>query len=253
MWNLMGFDNASTFAGEVRDPARGYPRAMAGATVAIVVAYLLPVLAAATTDLPAAAWTTGAWVQAAERLGGARLAAAMALAGAISATGMFVATLLSWSRIPVALADDGWLPGWLGRRSPRTHAPVPAVIAGGVATAACIGIGLRQLLELNVILYGAGLVLEFVALVALRIREPDLPRPFRVPGGLTVAVAISAVPTALLLLAAWIGRGEPGPLGLSAVALTGLIALVGPVWWLLGWMAGAGEGRRARPGGSPEP
>jgi amino acid transporter len=252
MWNLMGFDNASTFAGEVRDPGRGYPRAMAGATVAIVLAYLIPVLAATTTDLPAAAWTAGAWVQAADRLGGARLATAMAAAGAISATGMFVASLLSWSRLPVALAADGWLPGWLGRRSPRTQAPVPAVIAGGVATAACIGIGLRQLVELNVILYGAGLVLEFVALVALRIREPDLPRPFRVPGGLPVAVAISALPTALLVLAAWIGRDEPGPLGLSAVALTGLIALVGPIWWLLGRVTGAGEGGRARPGGSPE-
>jgi len=248
MWNLMGFDNASTFAGEVRDPGRSYPRAMAWATAAIVLAYLLPVLAAATTGLPPAAWSAGAWVQAAELLGGVRLAAAMTAAGAISAMGMFVATLLSWSRIPVALAEDGWLPGWLGRRSPRSHAPVPAVIAGGVATAACIGIGLRQLVELNVILYGAGLVLEFVALVALRLREPDLPRPFRVPGGLPAVVAISAVPTALLVYAAWIGRNEPGPLGLSAVALTGLIALAGPVWWALGWMAGVEDRGRVGPG-----
>ena len=183
---------------------------------------------------PADTWTTGAWVQVAERLGGVRLAAAVTAAGAISATGMFVATLLSWSRIPVALAGDGWLPAWLGRRNARSHAPVPAVVLGGVATAACIGIGLRQLVELNVILYGVALVLEFVALVVLRLREPELPRPFRVPGGLPAVVAMAAVPTALLGLAAWVGRDEPGPLGLSAVALTGVIALVGPVWWVVG-------------------
>jgi amino acid transporter len=241
MWNLMGFDNASTFAGEVRDPGRTYPRAMAWATLAIVLAYLLPVLAAATSGLPAPSWTTGAWVLAGERLGGRELAAAVTAAGAISATGMFVATLLSWSRIPVALAEDGWLPGWLGRRSRRSHAPVPAVVLGGIATAACVGIGLRQLVELNVILYGAGLVLELVALVALRVREPDLPRPFKVPGGLAAVILLAAVPTALLVLAAWIGRNEPGPAGLSAVSLTGLIALAGPVWWMMGRMGGAGD------------
>jgi len=37
-------------------------------------------------------------------------------------------------------------------------------------------------------LYGASLMLEFVTLVALRIREPELKRGFRVPGGLTGAI-----------------------------------------------------------------
>ena len=77
-------------------------------------------------------------------------------------------------------------------------------------------------------------MLELVALVALRVREPHLPRPFRVPGGLAAAVLVAAAPTALLLLAAWVGRDEPGPAGLSAVQLTGLVALVGPAWWMLG-------------------
>jgi amino acid transporter len=234
MWNLMGFDNASTFAGEVRDPGRSYPRAMVAATAVIVVAYLLPVVAAAASGVPASEWTAGAWVQVAERLGGRSLAAATTVAGAVSATGMFVASLLALSRLPVALAEDGWLPRWLGARSASTHAPVRAVVLGGLATAACIGIGLRQLIELNVVLYGAALILELVALVALRVREPELPRPFRVPGGLAAAVLLAAVPTALLVLAAWVGRDEPGPGGLSAVQLTGLLALVGPAWWLVG-------------------
>lgn len=234
MWNLMGFDNASTFAGEVRDPGRSYPRAMIAATAVIAVSYLLPVLAATTSGLPAAGWTAGAWVTVAERMGGRGLAAAVTAAGVVSATGLFVAQLLSWSRLPVALAEDGWLPRWLGARSPRSHAPVRAVVLGGVATAACIGIGLRQLVELNVILYGVALVLELVVLVVLRVREPDLVRPFRVPGGLAAAVALAAAPTVLLGFAAWIGRNEPGPGGFSAVEITALVALVGPAWWALG-------------------
>jgi hypothetical protein len=45
---------------------------------------------------------------------------------------------------------------------------------------------------------GLSLVLEFVALIALRIREPRLRRPFRVPGGRVGAVLLAVPPTALL-------------------------------------------------------
>ncbi len=51
------------------------------------------------------------------------------------------------------------------------------------------------------ILYGLSLLLEFVALVALRIREPGLVRPFRVPGGLVVAVLLGVFPALLIGLA----------------------------------------------------
>jgi amino acid transporter len=50
-------------------------------------------------------------------------------------------------------------------------------------------------------LYGASLMLEFVTLVALRIREPELKREFRVPGGLTGAISCGIFPLLLLCLA----------------------------------------------------
>ena len=43
---------------------------------------------------------------------------------------------------------------------------------------------------LDILLYGASLVLEFLALIVLRIREPQLLRPFRVPGGMFGAIAV---------------------------------------------------------------
>lgn len=56
-------------------------------------------------------------------------------------------------------------------------------------------------------------MLEFLALIVLRIREPQLMRPFRVPGGLFGAIALAIGPTALLLIALIKNRGEQLDLG----------------------------------------
>ena len=60
---------------------------------------------------------------------------------------------------------------------------------------------------------GASLVLEFLALIMLRIREPQLHRPFKVPGGLPGAIMIAITPTALLIIALIKNRGERLSLG----------------------------------------
>lgn len=232
MWNLMGFDNASTFASEVERPERSYPRAMAAATIAIAACYLITVAAASLSGLPPVAWSAGSWVEVGFRLGGLGLGVAVALGGAVSSVGMYNALLLSWSRLPVAVAEDGWLPQGLSARSPRSGAPVASVLLGGALSALCIGLGLRRLVEIDVILYGGSLVLELLAVIVLRVREPNLVRPFRIGGGLGVLAVLGALPTALLALAAWEGRNEPGVFGISALALAGLLAAVGPLWWV---------------------
>ncbi len=232
MWNLMGFDNASTFAAEVRAPEKSYPRAMLVSAAAIAALYVAAVMAASVTGMPAAAWSTGSWVEVGRRLGGPVLAVAVIMGGAISAVGMYNALLLSWSRLPVALAEDRWLPGALARRSRRTRAPVASVVLGGALSGLCLGLGLRRLVEIDVILYGGALVLELLALVVLRVREPGLARPFKIPGGLAAVTGLALLPVALLALATWEGRAEPGALGMSAVGLSAAVAAVGAVWWM---------------------
>jgi len=59
-----------------------------------------------------------------------------------------------------------------------------------------------------VLLTGLSILLEFWALVALRIREPELARPFRVPGGLPGAIALGVPPLVLMILAIVRNRSE---------------------------------------------
>jgi amino acid transporter len=227
MWNYMGWDNASTFAGEVDDPGRSYPLAMFVTIALVALTYIVPVLAMAHTGLPPAAWTEGTWALAGVKVGGPHLGAAIAVAGMISSAGMLMALVMSYSRLPLVLAKDGYLPRWLGKTSERTGAPWVALIVCGVIYAACLGLGFKRLVELDVVIYGASLALEFVALVVLRVKDPDTVRPYRVPGGLVGVIAVGVVPMALLVWSLAMGAKEEGGalvLGVfTAVVATGCV------------------------------
>ncbi len=232
MWNYMGWDNASTIAGEVERPGRTYPLAMLAAVGLVALTYLVPVAAVSAKGVDAHGWTTGAWVEAGRHVGGEGLALAVVVGGMICGAGMFNALLLSYSRVPAVLAEDGLLPAWLARKHPATGVPWASVLACALAYVACLGIGFTRLVELDVLLYGASLLLEFVALVVLRIREPHLPRPFKVPGGLAGAALLGVGPLALLAAALWQERDE-SIAGVPALAVGSALALVGPAVYTL--------------------
>jgi amino acid transporter len=198
MWNYMGWDNASTIATEVEKPQRTYPRAMLVAVAIVALSYVLPFAAMWMTGLTPSAWETGSWADIAGLLGGPLLRIGVVLGGVISAFGMFNALVMSYSRLPLAMAQDGMLPGIFSKLQKKSRAPWVAIVALAMCWAMCLGLGFARLVTLDILLYGFSLLLEFVALAVLRFREPDLPRPFRVPGGLFGAIAIGIPPMLLL-------------------------------------------------------
>ena len=197
MWNYMGWDNASTIATEVERPQRTYPRAMLVAVCIVALTYILPVAAVWMTRLPAGAWETGSWADIAGLLGGPLLRIALVVGGMFSAFGMFNALVMSYSRLPLAMAQDGMLPSFFGKMN-RRRAPWMAIIALAIGWACCLGLGFERLVTIDILIYGLSLALEFLALIVLRVREPNLARPFRVPGGMVGAVALGIAPVALL-------------------------------------------------------
>ena len=73
-----------------------------------------------------------------------------------------------------------------------------AILACAGAWTLSLGLSFERLVSLDILLYGSSLILEFVALVVLRVREPDLPRPFRIPGGTAATVILGLGPLLLL-------------------------------------------------------
>jgi amino acid transporter len=237
MWNYMGWDNASTIAGEVDRPQRTYPLAMGGAVALVTLTYIVPIAAVAMTGLDANQWSTGGWADVARRVlgGGAAggvLAVAITIGGMLGAVGTLNALTMAYSRLPAALAQDGLLPAVFAKCRARTGAPWVAIFACAAAWALCLGFSFVKLIVLDVLLTGLSILLEFAALVALRIREPALPRPYRVPGGLFGAIAVGLPPLALLVLT--VIRNDAEPIGpINALEFGALLIGAGVVCYFL--------------------
>ena len=231
LWNYMGWDNASTVAQEVDDPQRTYPRAMLSAAALVALTYILPLAAVALAGIPAAQFSTGAWADAARQLGGPWLALAVVAGGCLSGVGMFNALMLSYTRVPYALALEGLLPAPYTRLT-RSGVPWLSLLTCAVAWALALRLSFERLISIDLVLYGASLILEFIALAVLRIRQPALmPRPFRIPGGTPATIAVGIVPTALIFFALYAARDEKVA-GLPALVFALLVAAAGPLIYL---------------------
>ncbi len=232
LWNYMGWDNASTIACEVENPQRNYPRAMIGAALVTALSYVLPLAAMAMAGLSPKGFSTGSWVVAARSVGGPLLGFAVVAGGVICGVGMFNALMMSYTRLPIAMAADGLLPHVFLRRN-RRGVPWASVFACGLGWALALSLPFERLISIDLILYGTSLILEFVSLIVLRLREPELPRPF-LAGSFVFACLLAVGPTMLIGYALYASRfeklGDPGTTfaGVSSLLCAVAVALLGP-------------------------
>lgn len=231
IWNYSGWDNASTISGEIESASSTYPRALSRAVPIVAVIYLaavIPVLAVTNWE----SWTDGAWPDLASSLAGPWLGAWIAAAGMVSAFALFNALLLAYSRIPLVMAQDGFLPEPLARVDAR-GVPRNAVIVSAVAYSVFALIPFGGLLAGDVLLYTAALAMEMAALLKLRRAEPELRGSFRVPVGIPVLAVLAAMPIVLILVAVGLEL-HSHEIGLPGVAAAVVLAIAGPIWYRWG-------------------
>jgi len=225
MWNYAGYEQLSSVAEEVKDPQRTYVKALAWTTPLAVVTYVVPCGLALAALGNWAEWKTGYFVTAARELGGPALGVAMLVASIIAVASLSNSTILSTTRMPFAMAQDGYLPRWLAAVHPRYGTPARAIAFSTVIY--CL-LAVRNVVDLVAIYIWLRIATSLLTLYAawrLRRRMPDAPRTFRIPGGRLGLVYVTAVPTALCVL----GVYYSAPI---AVRYAPWLLLAGPVAYL---------------------
>ncbi|MET8829904.1 APC family permease [Streptomyces sp. NPDC004610] len=204
MWAYCGWDAVSTVAGEMENPRKHLPRALAISVTLIMLSYVLPALAALSVGKDGsdgwANWDEGSFSDVALSLAGPWLQWTVTVGGMVAAVALFSALLASNSRLPYALAQDRYLPAVFARESPRRKIPVVSIIGSSVVYAMFCMSSFADLIVFDVFLTNLGILLEVAALIALRIREPHLRRPFRIPGGW---FSVGLVTVSLLGISVW--------------------------------------------------
>ena len=226
LWAYSGYEQLSTVAEEVDNPQQSYPRALALVVPMSIATYFLPMLACLAALGNWQNWHTRYFSDAAQLIGGPWLGAWMTIAAMLTNIALLNGTVLSSTRMPFAMAEDGYLPKVLARVHPRYGTPWIAIVASAVVYGLLAVQSLVQLISIYNWLRVATTVMTVLAAWQLRRKRPAMQRPFVIPGGRT-GLIYSVVAVVIMSAVALVGSDPYGLLwGPVALALGPLVYLV---------------------------
>ncbi len=209
LWAFDGWNNMPMVAGEIQNPQRSVPLALIlgvggvlflylGINAAYIFALPFPEIASAFSKFNTQAHPVA--TKASASFLGASGQIVLSCAFCISAVGALNGSILTCSRIPYAMAKDGWMPKFLSVINPKTHVPIYAILAqGAVALALAISGTFDQLTDYVVFASWIFYCLVAISLILFRKKQPKLHRPFRVPGYPYLPIIFAAAALFLLV------------------------------------------------------
>jgi APA family basic amino acid/polyamine antiporter len=220
LWAYEGWQYVTFVDAETVDPQRMLPRAIALGTAILIAIYLtanFAYLAALGADRVAASERVAS--EAVASVLGPTAGTLIAIAIMISIYSAAHATVITAPRVYYAMARDGLFFSKLSEVHPRYGTPAIAIIASGVWSAVLAASGtFEQLLTYVVfigwIFYAAGAA----AVIALRIKRPDVARPFKVPG-YPVTPTLFVLAAAAIVLNTIIEQPGQSAIGIGMVLL----------------------------------
>jgi APA family basic amino acid/polyamine antiporter len=184
LWAYDGWSNSTSVGSEIERPGRNLPRSLIIGSAITIVFYLLANLAYfSVLSGPEAAQSSRLAADMMRKIAGSKGAAAISLAAMVSIFGSLNGSLLSNSRIPFALARDGYFFRSVAWIHPRHRTPSTAILFLGLWS--CVLVLSGQFSELYTLAIFPGWILYAMtgaSVIVLRRKLPDLPRPYRVWG-----------------------------------------------------------------------
>jgi APA family basic amino acid/polyamine antiporter len=219
LWAYDGWNNVSMVAAEIKDPRRNLPLALVWGTAAVIVIYLLANAAYFYVLAPAeVAEGTRVAADMMQRVFGDWGAAAVSVAAMISIFAALNGSILSGSRVPYAMARDGYFFRSLATVHPERHTPSQSILALSAWAAVLVLSGRFEQLFTYVIfaswiLYG----MTTAAVVVLRRTRPDMVRPYLTIGYPVVPVLFVLV-AFCLVISTLIDSPRESVMGLTLIA-----------------------------------
>jgi amino acid transporter len=226
LWLYAGYEQVSSVAEEVENPQRNYPKALAWVVPLSIATYLLPTACALAALGNWQQWGTGYFSQAAELIGGPTLGFIITIAAAVMNLSILNSTVLTTTRMPSSMAEDGYLSPFLARMHPRFGTPWIAILLSAAIYCLLATNNVKQLISVYVWLRIATSILTVLSAWKLRSKRPDLPRSFRIPwgrAGLAYAVFAPLLMSGIAMIASDKFALKWGPVTI----------LLGPVAYLL--------------------
>jgi APA family basic amino acid/polyamine antiporter len=188
-------------AAEIKDPRRNLPRALIWGTLAVIAIYLAANLAYFYVLSPReVAGSDRVAAEMMRRIFGARGADAVSLAAMISIFAALNGSILAGSRVPYAAARDGLFFRVYADVNPRYHTPGNSILLLSLWSAVLVLSGrYEQLYTLVIFPSWILYAMATAAVIVLRRKRPDLPRPYRTLGYPLVPVLFVLVALVLLV------------------------------------------------------
>ena len=219
LWLYSGYEQLSTVAEEVDNPQRSYPLALALVVPLSMAAYFLPAIAGLASAGNWEKWHSGFFSDAAMMIGGPWLGTWMTLAAMVGSVALLNSTILTTTRMPYAMAEDGYLPHKLTRKHPRYGTPWLAIVSSAVIYGLLAWQSIAQLISVYIWLRSATTLLTVLSGWKLRRTRPDLSRSFKIPGGRAGLLYVVGAPVVMAIVAL-LGSDRFGMIGgIVAVAL----------------------------------
>lgn len=205
---LLGFELISSMAGEVKDPQRKIPRAILTSGAAIAFLYLFAtigiLLALSLTKLSLVEGLVETFRAIFGRKG---VGEVIVYVLGIAALYTYFTNMTTWTmganRSAVEAAAEGELPKVLGYEHPRRRTPVGALILTGLVSTLVLFVSALfidtqdslffAIFAASSVVFLLPYLLMFPACAILRYKDPDRERPFKIPGGDRVVVAMAVV------------------------------------------------------------
>jgi amino acid transporter len=187
VYDYWGYYNVCFFGGEVKDPGRNIPRAVLLSILFVAIIYIVMNISilgvipwrefAGTANTPAQRYVISSFM---ERLYGIRAGLVATVLIMWTAFASVFSLLLGYSRVPFAAARDGNYFRVFAKVHPQHRFPyVSLLVMGGIATVFCFFRLADVIAALVVIRILVQFLAQIVGVMVLRVRRPDLPRPFR--------------------------------------------------------------------------